>query len=73
MTTSIRLKPETEARLTELARRTGRTKTYYISELIEEGLPRLEWENHILNVSADVRSGREKTYSLEEVEKDLGL
>ena len=39
---SIRLDPEIERRLAELARRTGRTKSYYARELIEGNLEDLE-------------------------------
>ena len=39
---SIRLHPEIERRLAELARRTGRTKSYYARELIEGNLEDLE-------------------------------
>lgn len=42
MAISIRLTPEDEARLTELARRTGRSKTFYIREAIHEHLADLE-------------------------------
>lgn len=39
---SIRLTPEEDARLTELARRTGRSKTFYVREAIHEHLDELE-------------------------------
>ena len=39
---SIRLDPGIERRLAELARRTGRTKSYYARELIEGNLEDLE-------------------------------
>jgi RHH-type rel operon transcriptional repressor/antitoxin RelB len=39
---SLRLSPEIERRLTELARRTGRPKSYYARELIEGNLEDLE-------------------------------
>jgi len=39
---SIRLDPEIERRLAELAQRTGRTKSYYARELIEGNLEDLE-------------------------------
>ena len=39
---SIRLDPEIERRLSELAKRTGRTKTYYARELIEGNMEDLE-------------------------------
>jgi len=39
---SIRLDPDIESRLSELAQRTGRTKSYYARELIEGNLEDLE-------------------------------
>ena len=42
MALSIRLTPEDDARLTELARRTGRSKTFYVREAIHEHLGELE-------------------------------
>lgn len=38
MATSIRLAPETEQRLDYLATHTGRTKAYYLREIIEQGI-----------------------------------
>ncbi len=51
MAISIRLNPEDEARLTELARRTGRSKTFYMREAIHEHLVVLEeryWADSIV-------------------------
>ena len=42
MATSIRLSPETEQRLDFLATSTGRTKAYYLREIIDHGLTDLE-------------------------------
>ena len=42
MTTSIRLSDELDARLERLASKTGRTKSFYIKEAIEEHIADLE-------------------------------
>lgn len=42
MPTSVRLDPGVEARLDRLAETTGRSKAYYLRELIEQGLEDLE-------------------------------
>jgi len=42
MTTSIRLPDELDARLEKLASKTGRSKTFYIKEAIEEHITDLE-------------------------------
>jgi RHH-type rel operon transcriptional repressor/antitoxin RelB len=73
MPTSIRLEPETEARLDALAARTGRTKAYYLRQLIENGLDDLEDYYKAVEVSERIRRGEEKTYPLAEVMRDLGL
>ena len=73
MATSIRLDPVTEQRLDRLAAQTGRTKAYYLRELIENGLDDLE-DYYLAGATMErVRKGEEKVYSAEEVRKDLGL
>ena len=42
MATSIRLDPAVEQRLDFLAAQTGRTKAYYLREIIENGLEEME-------------------------------
>ncbi len=39
---AVRLKPEMEARLARMARKTGRTKTYYVREALIEHLEHIE-------------------------------
>ncbi|WP_103727504.1 DUF6290 family protein [Novosphingobium sp. HII-3] len=73
MATSIRLAPEIEQRLDRLAASTGRTKAFYLREIIERGIGDVEDVYVAQKVLEDVRSGREKTSSLDEVEKRLGL
>ncbi len=70
---AIRLPAEVETRLGALAQATGRTKTFYAREAILEHLDDLEdlylAEQRLL----DIREGKSRTYTLEEVEKSLGL
>ena len=73
MATSIRLAPEIEQRLDRLAAQTGRTKAFYLRELIEQGLQDLE-DYYLANgVRERVANGQEPTYSTADVRKDLGL
>jgi len=66
---SIRLDPEIERRLAELARRTGRTKSYYARELIEGNLEDLE--DHYL---AEARlEKRRPPLTSRQVRRELGL
>ncbi len=73
MATSIRLDYETEKRLDHLAQSTGRTKAYYLRELIDRGLQDLEDYYLAAATLERVRKGEEKVFSAEEVRKDLGL
>ena len=73
MPTSIRLTPEIEERLNFLAAQTGRSKAFYLREIIERGLD--EMEDYFLeaDVLERVRKGKEKICSLAEIKKDPGL
>ena len=73
MATSIRLAPEVEQRLDYLAVQTGRTKAFYLREIIERGLEDMEDYYLAANVLERVRKGDEQIYSLDEVENSLGL
>lgn len=73
MATSIRLAAETEKRLNFLASNTGRTKAFYLRELIEQGLEDLEDYYLAASVLERVRKGQEHVHSAADVRKDLGL
>lgn len=73
MTTTVRLPDELEARLAKVAQQSGQPKSYYLRSLLEENIERLEWEMALERKAADIRAGRRPTYSLEEVERELGL
>ena len=66
---AIRLAPEIEKRLALLATKTGRTKTFYVREAI---LAHLEDLEDIYLATERLRSPG-KTYSAEEVKRELGL
>lgn len=70
---AIRLPEDLEKRLADMARRTGRTKTFYAREAIEQHIEDLE--DYYLGMDAlqRVRDGAEPVYSLDEVKHDLGL
>lgn len=73
MPTSIRLDPETEQRLDRLATATGRSKAFYLRELIQRGLEDMEDVYLADAVMERVNKGDEPVYRLEEVERELGL
>jgi RHH-type transcriptional regulator, rel operon repressor / antitoxin RelB len=73
MATSIRLAPEIEQRLDFLSTQTGRTKAFYLRQIIENGLDDLEDYYLAADVMERIRKGEERVFTLEEVERDLGL
>jgi RHH-type transcriptional regulator, rel operon repressor / antitoxin RelB len=73
MPTSIRLPADIERRLDFLASQTGRTKAFYLRQIIEQGIDDMEDYYLAADVLERVRKGKEKIYSPEEVERDLGL
>lgn len=73
MATSIRLDAEIERRLAFLAAHTGRSKAYYLRQIIEKGLEDVEDYYLAAEVVERVRAGREEVYSAEQIRKDLGL
>ena len=73
MATSIRLDPAIEQRLDKLAAQTGRTKAYYLRELVTNGLDDLEDYYLAAATMERVRKGEERVFTLEKAERDLGL
>ena len=73
MATSIRLAPETEQRLRFLAAQTGRSKAFYLRELIENGIDDLEDYYLAADVLERVRQGRERLHPAADVKADLDL
>jgi len=71
--TSIRLAPELEKRLDRLAVKTGRTKAFYLREMIESGIAEIEQYYLAADTLARVRKGQEKVHSAASVRNDLGL
>ena len=73
MATSIRLPEEVERRLDLLAEKTGRTKAFYIREMILNHLDEIEDYYLAADVVERLRKGQERTSSSQEVRRDLGL
>ena len=65
----VRLEPDLEARLEKLAKKTGRSKSYYAKEAIRQFLE--DREDYLLGLA--VLERQEPTISLEELERRLGL
>ena len=73
MPISIRLDASIENRLDALARSTGRSKSFLLRELINNGIEDLEDSYRASVVMERIRTGQEKVYSLEQVRQHLGL
>jgi RHH-type rel operon transcriptional repressor/antitoxin RelB len=70
---AIRLPADIEKRLDDLAKKTGRTKTFYARQAILEHLEDLEDMYLAQAVIERIDAGQEQVFSLDEVEKELGL
>jgi len=71
MPTTIRLNPETEARLDHLAHATGRSKAFYLRQIVEDNMDDLE-DIYLAEARLEqLRAGKSSTVSAEEVWGDL--
>ena len=73
MAISIRLPADIETRLAHLAAKTGRTKTYYVTEAIHEQLSDLEDRYLAEQRMSDILSGKSKAVALDEVMMRYGM
>ncbi|NYT79066.1 ribbon-helix-helix protein, CopG family [Alcaligenaceae bacterium] len=71
MATSIRLAPETEKRLDSLAAKTGRSKAYYLRQLIEQGIEKMEDYYLAADTLERIRKRQEQIHSADAVRKSL--
>ena len=73
MVVSVRLDADTDARLSRLAERTGRSKTFYLKQALAEHLDELDeryWEDDVIDRwEASGRPSR----PLEDLKAELGL
>ncbi len=70
---AIRLPAEIELRLENLAKSTGRTKTFYAREAILEYLEDMEDLYMAEQRMAEIKAGLSKAYTLDEVKSRLGF
>ncbi len=70
---AVRLPKDLEDRLDRLAKQTGRTKTYYVREAIEDHLAELEEVYLAEHVLERVRAGKEDTVQLDDLIARYGM
>ncbi len=70
---SIRLDKELASRLERLVRLTGRSKSFYIKQAIEEQIADLEDLFLARKVAKRVAEGREGVTALEDLEREFGV
>jgi len=68
---SIRLDDDLAARLERLARLTGRSKSFYVKQAIENHIEDLEDLYFAQQVAKRVAEGRERLIPLEQIEREL--
>ena len=73
MPMSLRLPADIEGRLAALATLTGRSKTFYATEVIVEHIDDLEDAHLSAEVRARVRAGAEACITLSDLLADYGL
>ena len=70
---NFRSNPQSKSRVERLAKMTKRPASFYYNYLLDEYLDDLEDIFLAEEVIKNVRSGKERTYSLAEVESELDL
>lgn len=68
---AVRLPADLEARLADVARRTGRSKSYYARKAIEDMIEEMEDIALLEEALRDPNAG--KTVSLDQMRRELGL
>lgn len=72
-TAALRIPEDLANRYDRLAKSTGRTKTFYMTEALAAEIDRLEYEYGLMKKVEDYRAGRLETVTLDELEESLGL
>lgn len=70
---TVRLPAELEERLNALAKATNRSKSYYVREALEQALEDFEDAYLAEKRLAEIKVGKRRTYTLDEVARRLGL
>lgn len=70
---SLRLPVEVDERLSRLAAATGRSKSYYLRELVTAGIDDLEYAYGLVTRAEAIRAGRRETRPLDELMSEMDI
>lgn len=70
---ALRMPEDLANRYDRLAKSTGRTKTFYMTEALAAEIDRLEYEYGLMKKVENYRAGRLETVTLDELEESLGM
>ncbi len=70
---SLRLPVEIDERLSRLVAATGRSKSYYLRELITAGIDDLEYAYGLVTRVEAIRAGQRETRPLDDLMSELGI
>lgn len=70
---SLRLPVEVDERLSRLAAATGRSKSYYLRELVTAGIDDLEYAYGLVAHAEAIRAGRRETRSLDALMSEMDI
>jgi len=70
---SLRLPVEIDERLSRLAAATGRSKSYYLRELVTAGIDDLEYAYGLVTRAEAIRAGHRETRPLDDLLSELDI
>lgn len=70
---SVRLPVEIDERLSRLAAATGRSKSYYLRELVTAGIDDLEYAYGLVTHAEAIRAGRRETRPIDDLMSEVGI
>ena len=73
MATTVRLTPDMDSRLNKLAKATGRSKTFYLKEIVHRSLDDIEDYYLAVHAQANILCEAEPMFDLDKVRTELGL
>lgn len=70
---SLRLPVEVDERLSRLAAATGRSKSYYLRELVTAGIDDLEYAYGLISHAEAIRAGQRETRPLDDLMSEMDI